>query len=55
MIHKIIYVLMLEPGRDFLPDDPTKLDPPTKGSSDVSNYVNPIYPNSSSLQVEIKT
>jgi hypothetical protein len=27
------------------PDDSGKLDPPTNGISDVSNYVSPIYPN----------
>lgn len=45
IIHRTIYVLMLEPGMDFLPDDPTILDPTINGVSDVSNYVNPIYPN----------
>jgi hypothetical protein len=30
---------------DFLPDDPTIFDPPINGVSDISNYVNPIYPN----------
>jgi hypothetical protein len=29
MIHRIIYVMMLSPGFDYLPDDPTMFDPPS--------------------------
>jgi hypothetical protein len=29
---------MLEPGKDFLPDDPAILDPPTEGVYYVGNF-----------------
>lgn len=45
MIHRTINVLMLEPGRNYLPDDPAILDPPTDEINDVDNYLNPIYQN----------
>ena len=36
---------MLEPGKDFLPDDPAILDPPTEGVYYVGNFKEPVYPN----------
>jgi hypothetical protein len=45
IIHRTIYVLMLEPGKDFLPDDPAKLDPPTDGVKYIGNLKEPVYPN----------
>lgn len=45
MIHRTISVLMLEPGGDFLPDDPAILDLTSNGDSDVTNNVNRFYAN----------
>jgi hypothetical protein len=45
MIHRTIYVLMLEPGKDFLPDDPSILNPPTDGVNYSGIFKDPVYPN----------
>jgi hypothetical protein len=45
IIHRTIYVLMLETGKDFLPDDPAILDPLTDGIKFIGNFKKPVYPN----------